>query len=274
MSFSFTENYIIARSPFALFAHMHNRDQQLIMRLKYKEVSICFNQWKAYVRANVEDRHKRNVEQLKVKLDEMQVERDKLRAKLTDSEREGLKLAMAKFELEEKDLQKEGHISELAEALTQARDTIERQVQQWPSSSKGMRRELVALNSAYDKVARASAKGPYGAAVGASPLRQSTGGTAEPEAVAAAAAAEATEPAAEPEAPAPAAEPEAPAPAAEPEAPVEAPAAEPEPAPAEKAAEPAAAAAPAGDDEADAVRPAEEAAAPAAAPAAATTEGP
>ena len=84
-----------------------DKTMQLIMRLKYKEVSICFNQWKAYVRANVEDRHKRNVDQLKVKLDEMQAERDKLRAKLTDSEREGLKLAMAKFELEEKDLQKE-----------------------------------------------------------------------------------------------------------------------------------------------------------------------
>jgi hypothetical protein len=132
---------------------------QLIMRLKYKEVAICFNQWKGYVRANVDDRHRRNVEALKQKLVEMEVDRDRLRARLTDAEREGLKLAMAKFELEEKDMQKQSHIAELAGALTQARDTIERQVQQWPSSSRTMRRELKALNSAYDEVARASSTG-------------------------------------------------------------------------------------------------------------------
>jgi len=129
---------------------------QLIMRLKYKEVSLCLHQWKAYVRANVEDRHARNVEALQQKILEMEVDRDRLREQLNDAEREGLKLAMAKFELEEKDLKKQSHISELADALTQARDTIERQVQQWPSSSKSMRRELVALNSAYEEVARAS----------------------------------------------------------------------------------------------------------------------
>eukprot|EP01043_Picozoa_sp_COSAG02_P004626 COSAG02_NODE_122_length_35306_cov_98.280967_25_plen_458_part_00 len=129
---------------------------QLIMRLKYKDVAICFNQWKGYVRANVEDRHRRNVEALKQKLVDMEADRDRLRVRLTDAEREGLKLAMAKFELEEKDLQKQSHIAELAGALTHARDTIERQVQQWPSSSKSMRRELKVLNSAYEEVARVS----------------------------------------------------------------------------------------------------------------------
>ncbi len=129
---------------------------QLIMRLKYKEVAICFNQWKGYVRANVEDRHRRSVEALQQKLADMKVDRDRLRVRLTDAEREGLKLAMAKFELEEKDLQKQSHIVELAGALTHARDTIERQVQQWPSSSKSMQRELKALNAAYEEVARAS----------------------------------------------------------------------------------------------------------------------
>ena len=133
-----------------------DKAMQLIMRLKYKEVSVCFNQWKSYVRSNVEDRHARNVRALQEKLVEMKADWDRLRKRLTDAEREGLKLAMAKFELEEKDLKKQSHISELADALTQARDTIERQVQQWPSSSKSMRRELVALNSAYEEVARAS----------------------------------------------------------------------------------------------------------------------
>lgn len=135
-----------------------DKAMQLIMRLKSKEVAVCFNQWKGFVRANVEDRHRRSVEALQQKLEEMRADRDRLRLKLTDSEREGLKLAMTKFELEEKDLHKQSHISELAHALTQARDTIEQQVQQWPASSKSMRKELTALSSAYDDVVRVSTK--------------------------------------------------------------------------------------------------------------------
>ena len=129
-----------------------NKVKQLLMRLKYKEVAICYNQWKGYVRANVEERHQRNIEALQLKLGEMVAERDRLRTRLTDVEREGLKLALTKFELEEKDLRKEGHIAELAGALTEARDTIQRQVEQWPSSTKAMQRELKALDSAYAAV--------------------------------------------------------------------------------------------------------------------------
>ena len=216
-----------------------DRATQLIMRLKYKEVAICFNQWKGYVRANFEDRHQRSLTVLQQKLEEMRGERDKLRARLTEAEREGLKLAMTKFELEEKDLQKEGHISELADALTQARDTIERQVHQWPSSSKGMRRELTALNSAYEAVARTSDKSTYAtsprksaaAAAAAEPV-QAPAAAPEPEQVPVVPAGAVEAAGGAPAAAAPVAEPVAAAPAPEEATPAPAPEPEPEPAPA------------------------------------------
>ena len=85
----------------------------------------------------------------------MQVERDALRKHLDGAELEGLKIAMEKFELEEQDLQKENQIRALTQALADARGTIERQVELWPSSSKQMRRQLQALDTAHGQVALA-----------------------------------------------------------------------------------------------------------------------
>ena len=127
--------------------------KQLILRILNREVATCFNQWRGYARDNVEERHLRQVDQLQSKLCDMEVERDKLRKDLDGAEWEGLKIAMAKFELEEQDLQKENQIGELSDALTQARNVIEQQVQLWPSSSKRTRKELDRLDQAHAQAA-------------------------------------------------------------------------------------------------------------------------
>jgi hypothetical protein len=124
------------------------KTKQLMLKLLHREMATCFNQWKGYVRAHVEERHHRQVAALQTKLEEMRSMRDELRAQLDGAELEGLKIgeqtspprsavkharltdqtrlaqprcsAMQKFELEERDSQKESQIETLTQALLDA----------------------------------------------------------------------------------------------------------------------------------------------------------
>jgi hypothetical protein len=125
--------------------------KQLILSILNRELSRCFMNWRGFARDHVEERHERQVDLLRAKIEEMRTERDALRTQLDGAELEGLKIAMTKFELEEQDLQKENQINELTAALTQARDAIGQQVELWPSSSKVMRRELQRLDQAHNR---------------------------------------------------------------------------------------------------------------------------